>query len=175
MEQNLYSDLNNDGILDQIQIVLHAETHQPDNKFIWNLVGRLDKEQEDSKGKIDKKALVESEPKLCHALALSGIPAREEMFSTNVCGTIDERGEQKSVVNLDAINPLVVESLNGRRNTHDIIVALNNGMINRLHGSSGRRIWTTAGNRHADFPTWEEGSNHKALLSRVQSLSLIHI
>jgi len=169
LEQNLYSDLNNDGILDQIQIVLHTKTHQPDNKFIWNLVGRLDKEQEDFKRNIDKKALVESEPKLCHALALSGIPAREEMFSTNVCGTVDERGEQKSVVNLDAINPLVVESLNGRRNTHDIIVALNNGMINRLHGSSGRRIWTTAGNRHADFPTWEEGSNHKALLSRVQS------
>lgn len=170
LEQNLYSDLNNDGILDQVQIALHTKTHEPSDKFIWNLVGRLNKEHQELKENgVDKQILLESKPQLCHALALSGIPAKEEMFSAPVCGTANERAGANPVASLDAINPLVVESLSRGTHTHDVIVALNNGMVHRLHGSSGRRMWVVPVNHHSNFPTWEEGSNHKALLTRIQS------
>jgi hypothetical protein len=171
LENNLYSDLNNDGTLDQVQVALHTKTHQPSDKFIWNLAARLQQEHQELKEKgADKKVLLESKPQLCHALALSGIPAKEEMFSAPICGTASERAGVNLVASLDAISPLVVESLGSRRrNTQDIIVALNNGMVHRLHGSSGKRLWAVPGNHNANFPTWEEASNHKALLTRIQS------
>jgi hypothetical protein len=113
--------------------------------------------------------LMNSNPNLCHALALSGLPSREELFSTSLCGTAHERVGDHPSVALDSVSPVVVESLSGRRNTRDVIVALNNGMVHRLHGGSGRREWIVAGKHHEDFPTWEEGSNQNALLTRIQS------
>jgi hypothetical protein len=170
LEETLYSDFNNDGTLDQVQVLLQSKKNRPNDKFIWSLVGRLHKEHDDLKEKgASKQLLMESKPDLCHALALSGIPAKEEIFSAPICGTAHERAGLKPVAALDTVNPLVVESLNGRRNTRDIIVALNSGMIHRLHGTSGRREWALSGRHHENFPTWEEGSSHNALLTRIQS------
>jgi hypothetical protein len=176
LEETLYSDLNNDGVLDQVQVLLHNKQNDPSDKFIWQLANRLQEEHKDLKSKTErsKKKLMESRPTLCHALALSGLPAREEIFSAPICGTAADRtGGVGPVVpsnKLDAINPLVVESLNGRRNTRDVVVALNSGMIHRLHGTSGRKEWALSGNKnHEHFPTWEEGSHHNVLLTRIQS------
>jgi len=144
------------------------------DKFIWKLAGRLHKAHQDLKeAGADKHVLADSKSELtlCHAMGLSGMPAKEEMFSAPICGTASERAGRMD--SLDAVNPLVVESL--RRKTHrhrdvqDVIVALNNGMVHRLHGSTGRRLWAVAGAHHVNFPTWEEGGNHNALLTRLQS------
>jgi hypothetical protein len=168
LEETLYSDLNNDGTLDQLQVLLHSKKNRPSDKFVWNLVGRLQQERNDLKDN-SKIRLMDRQPNLCHALVTSGIPSREEIFSAPICGTAQERSGLNPVRGLDTVNPLVVESLNGRRNTRDVIVALNNGMVHRLHGTSGRKEWALAGSHHQNFPTWEEGSSHNALLTRVHS------
>ena len=167
LEENLYSDLNNDGVLDQIQVALHTNTLKPNDKFVWKLAGKLHEEQVDL-----KKQGVNHEdiPQMCHLLGLSGIPAREEMFSTPICGKVHERPKSDLVKSLDSVNPLVVESLGRRGDKHDIVVALNNGMIHRIHGSAGRRQWALSGTQHtSSFPTWEEESSHNALLARIQA------
>lgn len=170
LKETLYSDLNNDGTLDQLQVLLHSKENRPNDKFVWNLVGRLQQEHKELKEKgASKSRLMEQQPNLCHALVTSGIPSREEIFSAPICGTAHERAGFTSMKGLDTVNPLVVESLNGRRNTRDVIVALNNGMVHRLHGTSGRKEWSLAGRHYDNFPTWEEGSSHNAMLTRVQS------
>lgn len=167
LEENLYSDLNNDGVLDQIQVALHTKNVKPNDKFVWKLAGKLHEEQVELK----KQGIEHDEiPRMCHLLGLSGIPAREELFSTPICGKVHERPKSDLVKSLDSVNPLVVESLGKKRDKHDIVVALNNGMIHRIHGSVGRRQWALSGTQHiSSFPTWEEESNHNALLARIQS------
>jgi len=171
LEEKLYSDLNNDGVLDQVQVALHSKSNQANDKFIWGLAGKLHQKYNELKESgAGKKELLESKPDLCHVLALSGIPAKEEMFSANICGKAHERSGVRPVKHLDSVNPLVVESVGRRGDTHDIIVALNNGMMHRIHGSRGRRIWALSGTQRTDnFPTWKEESNHNALLTRIQS------
>jgi hypothetical protein len=176
LEETLYSDLNNDGVIDQVQVLLHNKQNDPSDKFVWQLVNRLQQEHKDVKETSDrnKKKLMESRPTLCHALTLSGIPSKEEIFSAPICGSSSDRaggvGPLLPSNKIDAINPLVVESLNGRRNTRDVVVALNSGMIHRLHGTTGRKEWALSGNKnHEHFPTWEEGSHHNVLLTRIQS------
>lgn len=171
LEENLYSDLNNDGVLDQVQVVLHTKTHKPNDKFIWNLAAKLDQQHHPPKeNSTEKQEHLKSKPQLCHILALSGIPAKEEMFSAPICGKVRERSGVNPAINLDSVNPLVVESIGTRGNKHDIIVALNNGMVHRIQGSGGRRMWFLSGTqRTSNFPTWEEENNQNALLARIQS------
>jgi hypothetical protein len=170
LEETLYSDLNNDGVIDQVQILLHSKKNNPSDKFVWNLVAKIQQDHKELKDKgASKKLLLESRPSLCHALALSGLPAKEEIFSAPICGTAHERAGINPTDRLDAVNPLTVESLNGRRNTRDVIVALNSGMVHRLHGTTGRREWALSGRHQENFPTWEEGSSHNALLTRIQA------
>mmetsp|Transcript_9629 Transcript_9629/g.23343 ORF Transcript_9629/g.23343 Transcript_9629/m.23343 type:complete len:808 (+) Transcript_9629:204-2627(+) len=178
LEENLYSDLNNDGVLDQVQVALHSKTHRPDDKFIWKLAGKLlqDYEQKKSEklksGDTDSKELKRSEFQLCHVLALSGIPAKEEMFSAPICGSPSDRviATPSGPRNLDAANPLVVEHLGRKGGKHDIVVALNNGMVHRINASKGRSMWKLSGaGKRKDFPTWLERNNHLSLLTRIQS------
>lgn len=132
-------------------------------------------------------------------MALTGLPAREQLFSVSLCGRNGKdiaagpggstsAAEHNPTLALDSISPLVVESLVGRRDTRDIVIALNNGSVQRLSGRRGRREWMLTGgstdkNRGSpnsnskriyhygnDFPTWEQGSNHQnAILTRVYS------
>mmetsp|Transcript_17026 Transcript_17026/g.37197 ORF Transcript_17026/g.37197 Transcript_17026/m.37197 type:complete len:799 (+) Transcript_17026:127-2523(+) len=174
LEENLYSDLNNDGVLDQVQVALHTKTHKPDDKFIWKLAASLfDKHEKLKREGADMEQLAESSPKLCHVLALSGIPAKEELFSAPICGKAHEHVASDPPKNLDAVNPLIVESLGRSGDKHDIVVALNNGMVHRIHGSKGQRMWGVAGaHKMNDFPSWEEKNNSLALLTRIQSKSV---
>lgn len=176
LEENLYSDLNNDGVLDQVQVALHTKTHKPDDKFIWKLAGKLLEKHEKEKseklkaGETDAEELKESTPTLCHVLALSGIPANEEIFSAPICGTARERATLTRHRNLDAANPLVVEALGRKGGKHDVVVALNNGMVHRINGAKGTRMWGVSGeHKTKDFPFWEERNNHLALLTRIHS------
>jgi hypothetical protein len=169
LEETLYSDLNNDGKLDQVQVLLESRKMDPKDTWVWNLVAQLEEDRQEMKAKGAKKKLLNSNNhNLCHAMALSGLPAKEELFSASLCGSTHERVGDHPAVSLDSVPPIVVESLSGRRNTRDVIVALNNGMVHRLHGGSGRREWSTAGKHHENFPTWEEGSQN-SILTRLQS------
>lgn len=177
-EDTVYSDLNNDGVIDQVQLLLDSKRANPGNqKWIWQLTEKIKNNRKKLKDKGARQQLLKTHPKLCHALVLSGAPANEELFSTSLCGTsrgnsdINNLGEHTVGDSLDYVAPVIVESLSGRRNTRDIIVALNNGMVHRLQGKSGRREWTTIGSQHhGNFPTWEMAiENSNALLTRIPS------
>jgi hypothetical protein len=178
LEETVYSDLNNDGIMDQVQVLLDSKRTSPRNeKWIWQLTDKIKNNRKELKDNGARQQLLKTHPNLCHAMVLSGVPANEELFSTSLCGTsrgnsnMNNLGDHPVSASLDYVAPVIVESLSGRRNTRDIIVALNNGMVHRLQGRSGRREWTTIGSQHYDnFPTWEmtkEQSN--ALLTKISS------
>ena len=169
LEETLYSDLNNDGILDQVQVLLESKKTDPRDKWVWGLVSRLQQDRKEMKEKGKSKKLMQSNPNLCHAMALSGVPAREELFSSSICGTAHDRVGDHPSAAIDSVSPVAVESLNGRRNTRDVIFALNNGMVHRLHGGSGRREWVVAGRHHENFPTWD---SQNAMLTRIQSINV---
>lgn len=179
LEETLYADLNNDGTIDQVQILLSNKKIDKSDKWIRGLLNSIqkDKEATSTQRGADQAArasrlMSEWGSNLCHAMALSGLPAREELFSTSLCGSAHERVAIHPVMDLDSVAPVVVESLSGRRNTRDVVVALNNGMVHRLQGRSGYKEWTQLGLQHEDFPTWEESSTSNALLTRVQSTNV---
>jgi hypothetical protein len=172
LEGTVYSDLNDDGIIDQVQVLLESTKVDPSDTWVWNLASKIQKDRQDMKQKGAQKQLLNSNPNLCHAMALSGLPPKEELFTASLCGSAHERIGNHPAAALDTVTPIVVESLNGRRNTRDLIIALNNGMVHRLHGGNGRREWMLTGKHHHDFPTWELGSNQNALLTRVSATGI---
>lgn len=167
-ENKVYSDFNNDGVVD------HIETYLDNNKSMaqipeW-IVGMIKKKLFESDEKEYRRTFDKAtwESRLCHVSANSGLPHSEELFTTNICGT----AHQRLVINTEdifALPPIVVESLSGRRNTRDTIIALSNGMVHRLQGRSGRKEWTLLGQNHDSFPTWDEEGTETALLTRVYS------
>lgn len=178
LEETLYADLNNDGSVDQVQILLQNKKVNSSDKWIRTLVNKLHKSKESMeafpKTPAGRSARLTGEwgSGLCHAMALSGMPAREELFSTSLCASAHETVIPNPSLALDAVAPIAVESLSGRRNTRDIIVALNNGMVHRLQGRSGRKEWSLVGWHHENFPTWEESSTDNALLTRLQTMHI---
>ncbi|KAL3940581.1 MAG: hypothetical protein SGBAC_004911 [Bacillariaceae sp.] len=189
LEETVYADLNNDGIIDQVQVLLDAKGPASSNsKWVRNVQEKVLNRRKELKDKGNSQQLLKNAPRMCHAMALSGMPANEELFSTSLCtasrgsGDMNHVGNLPNLMNLDNTAPIIVESLAGRKNTRDIVVALNNGMVHRLQGRSGRREWTTIGSQYSDnFPTWsaeneedddeDEGSNN-ALLTRVPSMNV---
>ena len=179
LPETVYSDLNNDGIVDQVQVLLNSKPPSSGSEqWAMDLVKRI--ENNDSQKKYQKGDFP-SPPQpsnLCHAMVLSGVPANEELFSTSLCHGGSRSNQQKHQiigdhVTLDALPPLIVESLDGRRNTRDVIVALNNGIVNRLHGRNGRRQWVTF-EKDINFPTWEAMHvNKNTVLARIQSRNVV--
>eukprot|EP00934_Nitzschia_sp_Nitz4_P008565 Nitzschia sp. Nitz4//scaffold131_size63436//43994//46288//NITZ4_006281-RA/size63436-processed-gene-0.121-mRNA-1//-1//CDS//3329535286//8555//frame0 len=167
LEETLYADLNNDGALDQVQFLLPSAGNERDDEWTSRLKNHLNK----TKGRSREQTGGVTGQNVCHALALSGMPAREELFSTPLCGAAHQRTTMlHPAMKFSSVAPVVVESLSGRRNTRDVIVALSHGMVHRLHGRSGRREWAVMGNQQDDFPTWDETEN--ALLTRLQSSNI---
>lgn len=176
LEETLYADLNNDGTMDQVQVLLQNKKMDQSDKWIRTLLARVLKDTESSSpyrgsDQASRNARLMSNwgSNLCHAMALSGLPAREELFATPLCGSAHERFSAHPSIDLDSVAPVVVESLSGRRNTRDVVVALNNGMVHRLQGRSGHKEWSLVGKHHENFPTWEESSTSNAVMTRVQS------
>ncbi len=179
LEETLYADLNNDGTIDQIQVLLSNKKVDQSDKWIRALLANIQKDKDAASKYRDgdqaaRAARLMSEwgNNLCHAMALSGLPAREELFSTSLCGSAQEQVSARPVMDLDSVAPVVVESLSGRRNTRDVVLALNNGMVHRLQGRSGFKEWSQVGLHIENFPTWEESSSGNAILTRIQSANV---
>ncbi|KAL7574879.1 hypothetical protein ACA910_010713 [Epithemia clementina (nom. ined.)] len=161
-EETLYTDLNHDGVLDGIYFVsgdhiIHDDDKvevSEDEKWVWKLVGRL----KDSKmlsevagDNAQEQQLEDQSQRLCHLMALSGVPVKEELFSINLCGNnLNDQTESP-----DPAPYMVVESAYGKEK--DIIIALNDKTVHRFRGKSGRRMWQLNGKLHEDFPSWENG------------------
>ena len=64
---------------------------------------------------------------MCHLLGLSGIPAREEMFSTPICGKVHERPKSDLVKSLDSVKQrgLAIKSLELHLNNRVAVLHLN--------------------------------------------------
>ena len=163
LDEVLYSDFNADGIVDQVKILTESSTIDVNDKWVSKLTAKLNIAKEAKKP--TKERLF---PSMCHALGLSGLPPKEEIFSVDLCGRNHDRNALHPKQGLDYVSPIIVESLNGRPGSRDIVTALNNGMVHRLHGTSGRKEWELIGSHHDDFPIWIVGSR-AALLTRVQT------
>lgn len=175
LEETLYADLNNDGTLDQVQVLLPNKKLDASDKWVRTLLSKVQKDKKVNasyKKENSEASILAQGNQLCHALAISGLPAREELFSSSLCGSAHERVALHPSIGLDSATPLVVESLSGRRNTRDVIVALSNGMVHRLQGRSGRKEWSIVGNHHENFPLWEGSGTYNVAMARLQSTTI---
>jgi hypothetical protein len=176
----LYADLNHDGIMDSIQTITASSHGQAllqgvdDDESIAELqwVEGLAKRISDTSvvgGSSSNERLPPDfvPSQLCHLLALSGIPSREELFSVNLCAshadqyvggtaddnrstTMDAPGREQHLAAVAAHHGeihgaplLLVESDGGDGipNGNDVVAALNTGAVNRIGGKYGQVIW----------------------------------
>jgi hypothetical protein len=158
LDEVVYADLNQDGILDHVHVALQDHDDFDDapvdddydtqeNKWIAKLAQEV-KESQSQKQKKKNRNTARSN-RLCHVLALSGLPTREQIFSVDLCGKqiALDYGDHESI-ELEAAPPLVVD------NTH-VVVALNNGLVSRYHVPTGKRLFQTMlSSRVSDVPTW---------------------
>ena len=201
-DETLYADINHDGTLDNLQIVTsHPEALVggeddevvAERKWVQQLAEKVTnsenkvikpkkKNKKFSKQKAGKEL---AQPRLCHLLALSGLPTKEELFSTSLCYP-NKRGDDSAAAAAAQQQPsiqgaplLVAEptSRGGRRaqnhRGHDILAAVNSGFVTRVRGNTGRRLWKVNGNRlyGSDFPTWDDPA--AVVFERVDSLQVI--
>jgi hypothetical protein len=162
-EETLFADINHDGVLDTVQLLTgdysHDEQLTAEEQWIARLVRRVSGMSEDSATEEVKEA--KTFQNLCHVLALSGVPTKEELFSVNICGPNFYQDNPNT--NVEAAPPMVVEASRGGKG-HDIVVAVNVGKVLRIR-NTGRRQWQTQGKYTPDFPTWEDDS--KVLFARI--------
>jgi len=165
----LYADINNDGVIDHLQVVtdiwkpssygrnpIHISSHKishSSDKFTENMTKRI----QESKSE-DTTDTETGEYHLCHALLLSGIPVKEELFSIPLYNGISV--EKQGVSQINAAMPLLLETLNGHtgRPMQDIVFALNNGMVMR-YDSHGILQWNTKPHATPILPHWDEGND----------------
>ena len=184
LEEALYVDLQRDGVMDTIQVitngkklVLDPTTGTYADPWVADLATRVTKAQESEKEKNRKAAKpYHHVSRLCHALALSGMPAREELFSTPLCGTYGNKyskdgDEEQPWKQIFPAPPLVVESMypQHRHREKDIIFAMSNGVVSRVRGGTGRRQWKLNGKNIENFPTWGRSEVSETVsLTRLQ-------
>ncbi len=181
-ENALYADVNHDGTLESVQLALgtNALKKQPlqpeeaddDFRFIANLAQRVAEDEASKKTKIDVAAPLQR-TSLCHLMVLSGMPSREELYSSHLCnGYLSPTNHQE----LRGVAPLLMEPMDGRKGW-DIVVAINSGVVNRIHGALGRQLWRLKGRRSehllegAHFPHWNEPA--RALLTRIDTIQTV--
>jgi len=107
---------------------------------------------------------------LCHALVLSGLPAREEVFSASLCSNralpqlSDEHPSSRDQNSGGAAPPLIVESIDGS-SSKDIVFAMGMGSVSR-YDSHGNLQWTRSGpitdSGFGGVPTWGSPKQQKA-------------
>jgi hypothetical protein len=203
-DQMLYADINHDGTLDSIQSVTmssaEASAIDPgsddevvrERRWVQSLVQRVARMNQASGseyGKVQEALnmnVVASRTPLCHLLALSGMPTKEELFSVNLCGRRFGDITGLETISMSAIYesiesaPLLLMEPSSRGGTgaqnhkgHDIVAAINTGTVSRFRGHTGRRVWQIQGRRQHghDFPTWESPEN--VILQRVDDVKVI--
>jgi hypothetical protein len=168
-EETLFADINHDGVLDTVQLLTgdysHDEQLSAEEQWIARLVRRVSGMSEDSASEEVKEA--KAFQNLCHVLALSGVPTKEELFSVNICGSNFYQDNPNAHV--EAAPPMVVEASRGGKG-HDVVVAVSVGKVLRIR-NTGRRQWQTQGKYVQDWPTWEDDS--KVLLSRIDDPNVV--
>ena len=174
-EERLYADFNHDGTLDSVHIALGShflrdlemqqdeEDADDDYRFISGLAKRM-MEKEQQKKKKEKTGRNEvdtgdlpTKTDLCHLVALSGFPSKEELFSFRLCNPNFSR------IPVYATAPLLVEPMYGKG--WDIIAAVNTGSIHRIRGATGWNQWKFEGKD--EFPSWNHA--YSAVLGRVET------
>lgn len=152
LNQILYSDLNNDGTLDQIQVVTNSQRQAQENAdWIVNLSRQIAAEAKTNQ----KDGRPRRPHALCHLLVLSGLPAREQIFASSLC----PGGNGSMNSDLAAAPPALTS-------TGQIVVALNNGLVSKYDSRTGHRIWQHYG--HQGSPTWQPSSNAAMVASLFQ-------
>lgn len=141
--QVLYSDLNSDGALDQIQVVTTSQSRSDENDH-WITTLQSQFESEAQANKRDGRPPVPYA--LCHLMVLSGIPAREQVFASSLCQ--GARGLDDD--HLSSAPPLLTP-------TGEIVVALSNGLVSKHNSRTGQRLWQNPS--HRALPTWQPSSN----------------
>jgi hypothetical protein len=177
--ETLYADLNHDGTVDSVNIItgqkrIHDDDgHTENRRWITELVGKVARVQgnqaamKEIEEEVDKQAIVEAH--LCHLNVLSGLPAKEQLFSANICGPTHMQDVEQGDYAMPS-PPLTVEAIRGMG--QDIVVAVNTGYVTRVQGTTGRRIWQVSGRHLKDFPTWED--YNVATLTRVESTVVVN-
>jgi hypothetical protein len=140
---------------------------------------------------------------LCHLLALSGIPSREELFSVNLCAssadqyrggaaddnrstTLDAQSREQYMAAVAAHHGeihgaplLMVESVgsDGIPNGNDVIAALSTGAVSRIGGKYGQVIWHANEQSYHTLPyaaLYPTWDNPSMVtLTRIDSLNVI--
>jgi hypothetical protein len=153
LDHVLYEDLNHDGTLDQLQVV--TSDNVPDshhNEWIANLASQIGNAPG---GEMSIHRKMTATSRLCHVIALSGLPAREELFVGQLCGPsyARDRSDHASI-ELFAAPPLVTRT--SKKTGADVVVALSNGMVSKFNIASGRKLWQVNLQQllSDNFPTW---------------------
>lgn len=151
LDQVVYTDLNHDGTLDQIQAVTSVEgADEQHMEWIVELAREVMDSKDTGRGRPRRST------HLCHLLALSGLPAREQLYHANLCPNARDDPE------LSAAPPLLLH--NGVGRDQQIITALSNGLVSKHDARTGNRLWQHFG-EYKDAPTWHVNSNAASVTS----------
>jgi len=161
LDHVMYADINNDGTLDQLQALTTNRNFfrqksfgsGENDKWVHQLQNQIMGEEREKQNKQNPKQNNNERnrryPKgngLCHIMALSGIPAREELYSAPLCDS-NRDSTSKNLVELSAAPPLLVAP-----NHDEVIIALSNGAVSKHVAATGQKIWQ--GRRRDNPPTW---------------------
>eukprot|EP00550_Attheya_septentrionalis_P010588 CAMPEP_0198306210 /NCGR_PEP_ID=MMETSP1449-20131203/58302_1 /TAXON_ID=420275 /ORGANISM="Attheya septentrionalis, Strain CCMP2084" /LENGTH=933 /DNA_ID=CAMNT_0044008759 /DNA_START=191 /DNA_END=2992 /DNA_ORIENTATION=+ len=190
MDHGLYADINGDGIIDHVQVVtdvLGAATADGKEKWVKNLVSSVVDSKEAASEELEGLAqLLDAatgsghNSRLCHALVLSGLPAREELFSASLCNHKNSGrsvGKHRMGDRLTSAPPLLVEGLDSVHTTlssrpsddYSIVFALSNGVVSR-YDAHGRQEWTTSGLE--GIPSWRSENGDESSLGFLGRIHL---
>ena len=168
LDNSLYADIKADGIIEQVQVITKATGQRgadvnpnvgakagqdASQTFVSDLVNRAIKNRARGNGGSGDGGSMWSP--LCHILVLSGIPAREEVFSANLCSNkMSSMTPAKNA--FSAAPPLAVPGLS--HHGMDLIFALNSRQVSR-YDSTGNELWTTFAD-HTPLPSWGAMGTH---------------
>ncbi|KAL7468933.1 hypothetical protein ACHAXS_009173 [Conticribra weissflogii] len=160
----LYADVDQDGVIDNIQVVTSPEGFSK-SSGIQMLIQRITKSASVSTDDENRRRGKPDAPVICHALVMSGLPPREELFTAPLClgGPLMSVNPSKPQAGLSAAPPLLVEGSLGYG--YDVVFAMNNGVVAR-YDFNGREVWRKKGGLSDGTPTWS--TSDSAFLGRIQ-------
>ncbi len=127
MDNALYADIDQDGVIDTVQVITTPESVDK-SSAVKSLIHRI-------AGPARERQVQADGPSICHALVTSGLPPREEVFTVPLCvgGSANP-----SRLHLSAAPPLLVEGSLGYGS--DVVFAMNNGVVARFD-FNGHEVW----------------------------------
>jgi len=164
MDHALYADVDQDGVIDSIQVVTSPEGFSK-SSGVQTLIQKIAKSANLSTDDEDRRRGKPDAPVICHALVMSGLPPREEVFTAPLClgGPLMSTNPNKPQAGLSAAPPLLVEGSLGYGN--DVVFAMNNGVVSR-YDFNGREVWRKKGGLSDGTPSWT--SSDPAFLGRIE-------